>query len=171
MNANNGMRPVHPGEIPARGTRRTRAVGQCAGQGARSAGQQGDHDSQRPEGRQRRYCATAGQVFRDYAATLVESAEDLGASPDGDRGWPRDCGASHAPARGGVEKRPPMPALSRTSISNSARCLAMSILLAVALLPLRPGVQQQARIQRARPAASSVPSSTARPPLRWRMPE
>ena len=35
----------------------------------------------KPTGRERRYRVAAGQVLRDDAATLVASAEDLGASP------------------------------------------------------------------------------------------
>ena len=35
----------------------------------------------KPTGRERRYRVAASQVLRDAAATLVASAEDLGASP------------------------------------------------------------------------------------------
>ena len=51
----------------------------------------------------RRYGVAAGRVFRDDAATLVEPSEDLGASPNGDRGGSSDPRAGNAPACGGVE--------------------------------------------------------------------
>ena len=55
---------------PARGARRTRDVGQCAVEGARSAGQPGDDDSQRPEGRER--CPEEPSTS-SYTATLCSS--------------------------------------------------------------------------------------------------
>ncbi len=86
MNAKNGMRPVHPGEVLRE---ELDELGLSANALSHALGvpvQPGDDDSQRPAGRERRYGVAAGQVFRDDAATLVESAEDLGASPNGDRG-------------------------------------------------------------------------------------
>ena len=57
----------------------------------------------KPTGRERRYRVAAGQALRDDAAALDEPAEDLGASPDGDRGGSSDRRAGNAPACGGVE--------------------------------------------------------------------
>ena len=85
MNARNGMRPVHPGEVLRE---ELDEFGLSANALSKALGVPVNRVTipQRPAGRERRYGVAASQVFRDDAAALVEPAEDLGASPNGDRG-------------------------------------------------------------------------------------
>ena len=78
MDAKNGMRPVHPGEILRRRTGRARAVGQCVGKGAGCTGEPDHTDPARPAGGDGRYGATASTVFWDDATAVAEPAADLG---------------------------------------------------------------------------------------------
>ena len=109
MNTKNGMRAVHPGEVLRDELDELGAFGKCALEGAGRAGEPCDDDPERPAGRERGHGPSARSVFRDDAATLDKFAEDVGASPSGDRCGPRDRRAGDAPAIRGIGGRYPMP--------------------------------------------------------------
>ena len=101
MNASNGMKPVHPGEILRD---ELDELGLSANALSRALGVPVNRVTMILNGQRGGECghsAAACAVFRDDAATLAELAEDLGASPGGDRGGPRDCEVRDAPAVGG----------------------------------------------------------------------
>jgi len=108
MNAKNGMRAVHPGEI-LRGE--LNELGLSAKALSKALGVPVNRVTmilERPAQCERGHGTSAGAVFRDDAATLDEPAEDLGASPGQDRNGPRVCPARDTPAVSGVGKRLPM---------------------------------------------------------------
>ena len=105
MTTNNGMRPVHPGEI-------LRDELQELGLSANALSKALNVPVNRitailhgQRGRDRRHGAPAGALFRDDAAGLAEPAKDLRAAPGGDRRGPPDHHVRTAPAHSGGPHR------------------------------------------------------------------
>ena len=105
MTTNNGMRPVHPGEI-------LRDELQELGLSANALSKALDVPVNRitailhgQAGCDRRHGAPAGALFRDDASGLAEPAKDLRAAPGGDRRGPPDHHVRTAPAHGGGAHR------------------------------------------------------------------
>ena len=104
MNAKNGMRPVHPGEILRE---ELDEFGLSANALSKALGVPVNRVTMILNGQRgvrRGHRAAACEVLRDDAAALAEPAEDLGASAGGDRVGSRDRRARDAPAVCGVTK-------------------------------------------------------------------
>ena len=113
MGPRNGMRPVHPREV-LRDELDTLGLSANALSNALGVpGEPGHDDSERPTGCDGGHGTAACAILRDAAATLVEPAKDLGASPRGDRGGRPDCQADEAPANGSV------------TIAKESQCLSL----------------------------------------------
>ena len=98
MTVNNGMRPVHPGEILRDELQALGLSGQCVVQAPGCAGEPDHGDPARAARRDRQHGTPAGALFRDDAAGLAEPAKTYELRPSGDsRGPPnrRRCEAPH----------------------------------------------------------------------------
>ena len=112
MNAKNGMRPVHPGEVLRDELDELGLSANALSKALDVPVNRGDDDPERPARHERGHGAAVGAVFRDDAAPMAELAADLGASPGGARCGPRNRAACNASAVGSIDG--PAPTTSTT---------------------------------------------------------
>ena len=105
MNAKNGMRPVHPGEVLRD---ELDELGLSANALGKALGVPVNRVTMILNGQRGVSADTALRLARYFGTTpqlWMNPAEDLGASPDGDRDGPRDRQEGDASAIGGVGGR------------------------------------------------------------------